>query len=138
MKTSARPIKATPHAIMDYGLVIFLLLAPTLFALPLWAQINCYVLVFGEMIFVALSAHGAAIVRLIPMALHGLLEYPILGAFVLAAWLSGSLNDPTARWVLLGVTAVALLLHFLTDYHSDPALERAAPPGPSGPKPATR
>jgi hypothetical protein len=117
---------------MDYGLVAFLLLSPTLFNLPRSAQIICYVFGIGELLFVAISAHGAAVVRIIPMALHAILEYPIVIAFMLAAWLSGSLNDPTARWLFLGITAVVLVLHFLTDYHSVPALGRGVPPGAGG------
>ena len=134
MDSFARPVKPTPHAIMDYGLVVFTLLAPTLFpSMPDASKVLCYIVGVGEFLFIALTAHGVSLMRLISMPLHGLLEYPVLMAIAVAAWAAGSFNDPTARWVFLGIIIGALVLHFLTDFKAESGLTPgSARPGRSG------
>lgn len=111
-----KPISPTLHGILDYGTVLFLALAPTLFRLTETPALALYILAVIIAGLTLITAFPPGLVRLIRVRTHGGVD--LVTSFVIAAlpWILGFADQPVARNLFLAVALLLLLVWLLTDW----------------------
>ena len=109
-------LEPRPHGVIDYLAVVSLALAPSLFGFAGVAATLCYVLAVVQLAMSLLTAYPLGLVKWIPFPIHGAVELVTSIFLVVAPWLFGFQDAPSARNFFV-VSAVALLLvYLLTNY----------------------
>jgi hypothetical protein len=122
-----KPLTERAHGYLDYGTVLYLLLAPTLFGLYGRAAAVFYVLAFAHLSLTLATAYSLGVVRWMRFSTHGAVEGTVAFFLAIMPWILGYEDDQVARNVsvatAIGIGVVALL----TDYRRvvRPAYERA-------------
>lgn len=106
------------HGIIDYGVVIFLWLSPTLFGLLKFTSIFTYILGGIHLLLTITTDFELGVIKRIPLNLHGLIELIVSLALVGAAFLLGSLEGDTSKRFYLFFALAVFVTWVLTDYHS--------------------
>ena len=114
-------LDARVHGALDYLLAAAFIAAPALFDFPYPAAMLAYitgVLYVGASLF---TRYPLAIVGLLPLPLHGVLESLMAFGWIAMPWVFDFARDAVARnfFVLAGVGLLAVVL--LTDYRSTSA-----------------
>lgn len=111
-------LNSKTHGIIDYVVVIFLVIAPVLFNLPMLTSGFTYALAFIHLVLTVSTEFELGLVRRIPMKIHGLIELIVSLALVPVAFLLNSLEGERSKNFYLLFAFAVFLTWVLTDYHS--------------------
>ncbi len=112
------------HGVIDYFVVLFLLLSPSLFNITGLPGILIYVLGAIHFILTITSGFKLGIFKLIPFKIHGVIELLVSIILIVMPWIFGFADVAVARNFYIIFGAVVLLTWLLTDYK-----ERKTSPG---------
>lgn len=120
-----RVISPAVHGLLDYGVVLFLLLAPGLFNLTEVPGTALYILAAILGLLTLLTRFPTGLVKTIPVRVHGGID--LVTGVVIAAlpWVLGFADEATARTLFLALAAGLVLVWLLTDWR-EPEDRRAA------------
>ncbi len=110
-------INARIHGIIDYLVVIFLLLAPSIFMLSEPISTFTYVLAGIHLTLTILTNFKMGIIKVIPLKVHGAIE--LIVAIVLTAsflFVDSWAKSPADLYFLSGFGIAVFLTWMLTDY----------------------
>lgn len=109
-------LTAKTHAILDYIVVIFLLMSPSLFHLPATTAIFTYVLGVVHLSLTALTDFPLGVFKVIPFKVHGAIELLVSGSLVAAAFILAQIDGTIAKTFYLSFAAVVFLTWLISDY----------------------
>lgn len=117
------------HAILDYGLALAFLVAPSMLDMSSTAAALSHTIGIAYIIVSLLTRYPLGLVKWIPFPVHGVLESLMAVGWIAAPWLFGFAEDTAARnfFVIAGVGLLAVAA--ITDYTS--SARRAAWSGPN-------
>lgn len=110
------------HGAIDYGVVLFLWLSPTLFGLPDLTAKFTYALGAIHLILTLATKFEWGIFKIIPFHIHGIIELIVSLALTAVAFYLGNLEGNLARNFYLAFAVAVFLTWLITDYKSS-ALE---------------
>ena len=114
------------HGVLDYVIVVFFLLAPTLFDLPYGPSTLAYVLAVAYLTMTVLTDFPLGMVEVISFGVHGVVELVFAIALVVLPWiLSDMFRDAQGFYTAVGV--VLFLLWLSSDYSATPASTKTSP-----------
>ena len=106
------PIPAHVHGVLDYVLGAVLVLAPFVLSFEDdTATVACVVAGVAELVVGATTAWGPGLVKLIPPAVHGMIDYVFTAALIVAPFILGFDDDTTALvfFLVVGIGGLALV-----------------------------
>ncbi len=106
------------HGIIDYLVVAFLWISPTLFMLSPKTAIFTYVLGGIHLLLTIFTNTSMGLVKLIPLRVHGWIELVVSIALVGVAFYLGNLEGDVSRNFYLGFAGAVFVVFLLTDYKS--------------------
>lgn len=109
-------INSKLHGIIDYLVVLFLWLSPSLFGLPETTALFTYVLGGIHLVLTLLTNFQAGLIKVIPLSIHGWIELIVAIALVGVAIFLGNKEGMLARNYYLGFAAAVFVTWLLTDY----------------------
>lgn len=115
------------HGIIDYLVVVFLLAAPSLFALSPTTATIAYALGGVHLLLTVLTAFPAGLYPLIPLRVHGLIELVVGLLLLVAPWVLNVSEHPADYGFLTGFGVAVLLVWVLTYYSAPLAGANTAP-----------
>ena len=117
------------HAILDYGLAVAFLLAPSVLDMSTTAAALSHTIGVAYIIVSLLTRYPLGLFKLIPFPVHGVLESLLALGWIAAPWLFGFAEETAARnfFVIAGIGLLAVAA--ITDYTS--TARRAAWNGPN-------
>ncbi|HXH99165.1 MAG TPA: hypothetical protein VNI52_02770 [Sphingobacteriaceae bacterium] len=104
------------HGAIDYAVVIFLLLSPTLFGLPGTTAIFTYVLAVIHLLLTVTTNFEYGLIRIIPFSVHGIIELIVSFVLIGVAFYLGNIEGDLARNFYLSIGAAVFLTWLMTDY----------------------
>ncbi len=104
------------HGIVDYAVVLFLLLSPTLFSLPSLAANFTYLLGGIHLTLTILTNFELGIIKVIPFKIHGLIELIVSIALVGVAFYLGKVEGSVPQYFYLVFAAAVFATWAVTDY----------------------
>ena len=107
------------HGIIDYAVVLFLWLSPTLFSLPSLAANFTYLLGGIHLILTVLTNFEMGIIKVIPFKIHGLIELIVSIALVGVAFYLGRVEGNLPQYFYLGFAAAVFVTWAVTDYKGE-------------------
>lgn len=104
------------HGAIDYAVVIFLWLSPTIFGLSNFVSTITYVLGGIHLVLTLLTNFQYGLFKVIPFSLHGRIELVVSLTLIAAPWLLGFSQNNVDRifYVLFGFAVFGTWL--VTDY----------------------
>jgi hypothetical protein len=120
-----RPINATAHGVIDWGLMTSMIAGPH--ALRLNRRAKVMGLVFGTSIGAvnAFTNHRPGLVKLMSMRQHGWLELSAGIPYLLLPLATGAVKDERARTAWLAQFAALLAIYGLTEWGEGEAAQRS-------------
>lgn len=112
-------INSKIHGFIDYLVVAFLWLSPTLFSLPEITSQFTYILGAIHLLLTIFTNFDLGIFKIIPFKIHGFIELAVSIILFLGAFYLGRLEGDLARNFYLGFSIAVFGTWFLTDYNSD-------------------
>jgi hypothetical protein len=114
----AKILKPEVHGVLDYGLALFFLLAPSVFGFPDNAATLSYVVGVAYLGTSLLTRYPLGVWKLIPFPIHGVLETMMAIGWIAFPWLFGFANHGPARnfFIIAGVALLGVVA--ITDYKS--------------------
>jgi hypothetical protein len=106
------------HGAIDYGVVLFLFLSPTLFDLPEITSIFTYALGLIHLILTMTTKFELGVFNLIPFRIHGIIELIVSLALIAVAFFLGNIEGNLSRNFYLAFAIVVFLTWLITDYKS--------------------
>jgi hypothetical protein len=132
-----RLIGAWSHAIIDYLLVIFLFIGPSVAGFSGRQATMCYVLAWTLLVLALLTRYPLGALKALRFPLHGAVELLLAAMLLILPWLADFARGIKSRnfFVLIGL--VMLIIWFMTDFRGirERVVDRAAAPGREGPSP---
>lgn len=110
-------LKANTHGVIDYLVVIFLLLSPTIFGLSYFASILTYGLGCVHLSLTALTDFQYGLVKIIPFKLHGWIELVVSVVLIASPWILGFSTIPVDKFFYMGFGFSVFLTWLITDYN---------------------
>ncbi len=100
------------HGYGDYLIVALLALAPTLFDFSGTPAVFCYVLAVAQLGMSLMTAYPLGVAKIIPFTLHGSVEVVVSAFLVIAPFLFGFSDIPSARnfFIIGGIALFAVWL----------------------------
>ena len=112
-------INSKIHGIIDYLVVIFLWVSPTLFELPETTALFTYVLGAIHLTLTVLTNFKFGLFKVIPLKIHGLIELIVSIALVAVAFYLGNQEGDISRNFYLGFAVAVFLTWLLSDYSKE-------------------
>jgi hypothetical protein len=106
------------HGILDYAVVIIFCSAPTLFGLSGLPAMIAYALAVVHLVLTLGTAFPLGIVKLVPLPVHGAIEFVVSLALVALPWLLKFNTEIGARNFYLGAGVSIFLVWLITDYRA--------------------
>ena len=107
------PIPAFVHGVLEYGVGVLLIAAPFLFGFESEAATAAAIVAGVVLLAVAASTqYPASLAKLIPIGIHVVIDFVLVGFFIAAPFLFG-FNDetnPTALFIVLGVAHLLITI----------------------------
>jgi hypothetical protein len=120
------PLSPRVHGYFDYGAVVLLVLAPSLFGFGGLPAVLCYVFAAVLLVLSLITAYPLGAAKVVPFTVHGGIEAVAAPLLILAPFLLGFSTVPAARNFFL-IAGVGLgILFLVTNYR---AAERPLPRG---------
>jgi len=111
-------ISSRLHGVIDYGSAAFLLVSPVLFDINGVAGMFTYLLGITHLVLTLLTDFGAGVIKVIPLKVHGLIEFVVSIALVPVSWWFKHSGNGFAGWFYLVFAAMLFMVWSLTDYKS--------------------
>ncbi len=111
-------INSKLHGIIDYLVVIFLLVAPSIFHLENTTALYTYILAGIHFTLTICTNFEYGLVRFIPFKTHGYVELAVSIALVGLAFYLGGLDGDSSRNFYIGFAIAVFVVWALTDYKS--------------------
>ncbi len=109
-------IKSKLHGIIDYVVVAFLLVSPTLFALSPFVATITYALAGIHFVLTVLTDFPYGIAKIIPYKIHGLVEFLVSTLLVALPWILHFDGNDNDRHFYIGFGIAVFLTWLFTDY----------------------
>lgn len=109
-------INSKIHGIIDYVVVLFLWLSPSLFHLPPTTALFTYILGGIHLSLTVLTDFEAGLLKVIPLKIHGWIELIVSLVLFGAAFYLGALEGDVARNFYLAFAAAVFVTWLATDY----------------------
>ncbi len=106
------------HGAVDYGVVLFLLVSPTVFVLPEMTSKFTYALGIIHLILTVTTKFELGLFKIIPFKIHGIIELIVSLALVAVAFYLGNLEGDLAKYFYLSFAIAVFLTWLITDYNS--------------------
>jgi hypothetical protein len=104
------------HGLIDYAVIIFLWLSPTLFGLSSTTSMFTYVLGAIHLALTITTDFEVGLIKIVPLKIHGLIELIVSIALVAVAFLLGNI-DGSKSMIFYLIMAVSIFATWLiTDY----------------------
>lgn len=113
-------LQSKTHGIIDYLLVLFLWLSPTLFLLPGTASIFIYGLGAVHLAITMLTNYDYGLVKVIPFKTHGFIELILSLLIVALSFYFGSMEGEFAGNYFLILGVVLFVFWLSSDYTNKP------------------
>ncbi|WP_442794285.1 hypothetical protein [Pelobium manganitolerans] len=120
-------INSKTHAILDYLLVLFVWLAPSLLGLPHVAASLSYGLGAIHLALTVCTHYEYGLIRFIHLKVHGGVELALAIILIPIAFYLNTIEGEFARNYFFGLTIVILLMWLLSDYTNKPESTREIP-----------
>jgi len=120
-------INSKLHGIIDYLLVIFLLVAPSIFHLENTTSLLAYILAGIHFALTICTNFEYGVVRFIPFKTHGYVELVVSFALVGLAFYLGGLDGNASKNFYIGLAIAVFVVWTLTDYKTKPSGNREIP-----------
>lgn len=120
-------INSRVHGIIDYLMVIFLWLSPSIFSLPGKTTVFIYGLGMVHLVLSMLTHYEYGLVRFILLRIHGYTELIISLLLVPIAFYLGNIEGEFTRNFLLIFAVSVFVFWILSDYTDKPAGTREVP-----------
>jgi hypothetical protein len=111
-------INSKTHGIIDYLVVVFLCLSPSIFNLPEITTIFTYALGGVHLALTVLTKFELGLIKIIPFKIHGWIELVVSVTLIGAAFFLGSREGDLARNFYLVFALVVFLTWLITDYRT--------------------
>ena len=106
------------HGILDYFTVLFLLLSPSLFDMQTPGSVFTYVLAIVHLILTLLTDFPAAVFKVVPLKIHGLIEIIVSIALIaVAVWFRSS-GDNVSFYFYLIFAIILFIVWTTSEYKS--------------------
>ena len=105
------------HGILDYVVVIFLLISPSLFGLPEFTACCTYILAGIHFTLTILTDFEVGLIKIIPLKIHGIIELIVSLALVGFAFYLGNREGDLACYFYLGFGVAVFLTWLISDYN---------------------
>lgn len=109
-------INSRLHGILDYVVVAFLLLSPSIFNLPELTALFTYVLGGIHLGLTLFTNFEAGVIKIIPLKIHGMIELIVSIALIGVAFYFGSREGSLARNFYIAFGAAVFFTWLGTDY----------------------
>lgn len=109
-------INSKVHGIIDYLMVLFLWISPTLFMLPQTTSIVIYGLGVVHLVLSICTHYEYGLVRFIQLKVHGGIELAVAILLVPLAFYLGNFEGELARNYLLAIAITVFLVWLISDY----------------------
>ena len=103
------------HGIIDYLVVVFLLASTTIFGFTGLLATFTYALGGVHLLLTILTAYSAGLIKVIPLALHGLIEF-VVGVVLIVLAYTLFKDDVAGKLFYIVFGTVVLLTWLVTDY----------------------
>jgi hypothetical protein len=103
------------HGIIDYLVVVFLLISPTVFAFSGLLAAFTYTLGAVHLLLTALTDYGMGVIKIIPLSAHGVIEFLVGVLLIILAYTLFKDNSAGKLYYIIFGTIV-LLTWLFTDY----------------------
>ena len=104
------------HGAIDYLVVVFLLISPTLFGLYEITSLFTYVLAAIHLLLTITTNFEFGLVKIIPLKIHGLIELVVSIALIGVAFYLGNLEGELSRNFYLSFGIAVFATWLITDY----------------------
>ncbi len=105
------------HGFIDYILVVFLLLSPTLFGMTGLLANLTYALGAVHLLLTIFTAFSLGLIKIVPFPIHGLIELVVGIALIICAFTLFR-TETFGHFYYAGLGIVILLVWLLTDYNN--------------------
>ena len=112
-------LSPTIHGILDYVVVVAFALAPLLLGLSGVPATVSYLLAVVHALLTLATAFPLGAVKIVPLPLHGAIEFVVSIVLVALPWLLGFGQNTVARDFYLGAGILIFVVWLLTDYRAD-------------------
>ncbi|RYU89546.1 hypothetical protein EWM62_14610 [Mucilaginibacter terrigena] len=102
------------HGIIDYVLILFLYLSPTLFAMPKDIASDTYLLATAQLLLTVITNYSFGLFRAVPLTTHRIIELVISAGMIIAVFTLFK-YDERAKPFYLGVGIFWFIVAFFTD-----------------------
>lgn len=110
------PLSPRAHGFIDYGSVVFLVLAPMLFGFGGVPATLCYLFAGALLVLSLITAYPLGLAKVVPFTIHGGIE-AVSTVFLLAApFLFGFSDVPAARNFFLAAGVALGIVFLVTNY----------------------
>lgn len=109
------------HGIIDYLVVAFLWLAPSIFNLPEITSTFTYILGGVHLTLTILTNFEMGVIKIIPLKIHGWIELIVSVTLIIVAFLLGKEEGTLARNFYIGFAIAVFLTWLITDYKTNKA-----------------
>lgn len=110
-------INAKIHGILDYIVVLFLWLSPSLFGLEGFTATFTYALGGVHLLLTILTKYSAGIIKIIPYSVHGIIEFLVaVGLAAFAYFYLAEHEGELARNYYYGFSGAVFLTWLLSKY----------------------
>ena len=111
------------HGIIDYVVVLFLWLSPSLFGLPDTTALFTYLLGSVHLVLTLITKFEMGLIKILPFKIHGLIELIVSIALIGAALILGNMEGDLARNFYIGFAIAVFLTWAITDYKGQVATQ---------------
>lgn len=118
-------INSKIHGVIDYLVVIFLWLSPSIFNLPEVTAIFTYVIGGIHLTLTVLTKYELGIFKVIPYKIHGWIELIVSIVLFGVAFFLGSEEGDLSRNFYIGFALAVFLTWLITDYRTNQVAEKS-------------
>lgn len=118
-------INSKIHGVIDYLVVIFLWLSPSIFNLPEITSTITYIIGAIHLTLTVLTKYELGIIKVIPLKVHGWIELIVSIALIGVAFFLGSEEGNLSRNFYIGFALAVFLTWLITDYQSNEVVENS-------------
>lgn len=104
------------HGLIDYSLIIFLFVSPTLMGLPKYGASYIYAIATGQLLLTIVTDYSYGMFRMVSLKMHQVIELIIAVGMIIAAFTLFQ-YDELSKPFYLGLGIFWLIVVIFTDYN---------------------
>ncbi|WP_017260337.1 hypothetical protein [Pedobacter arcticus] len=120
-------INSRIHGIIDYLIIIFLFLSPSVFGVAQTTSIFCYGLAVIHLVMTICTNYEYSLTNFIPFKIHGKIELFVSLALVVVAFYLGTIDGFLSKELFIGLAIFVFVLWLISDYTNKPESTRDIP-----------